>query len=302
MINLFTCVPDQKVKYRNGGTGAYAGISDGEGPYKFMTRTRYNNLKRHAQSGSIAIRGCHHPYDVVEILPVETPEETPMIDLSTCAPGQKVRFENGQIGFVTLSRRQSGNTEMRSVNTGLLNWSWYTLDGIQGKDLPDPEWRIVEILPVEAPAEPPTVDLSTCAYGQKVEYRNGTTGTVRERALSGSFPYRTKHDCILFMLCHNKEGSHTNLSNCAHDVVKIFPLEPLAEQPMPEPTPTLQEMDYKRAYIEIANIISVAFPECEVCTVDMARLIMHENRTLRMALGLPSYKQVSDAIDDEEME
>ena len=65
---------------------------------------------------------------------------------------------------------------------------------------------------------------------------------------------------------------------------------------------TMTELDYKRSYIEIANIISVAFPECEVTTVDMARLIMNENRTLRMALGLPSYKQVSDAIDNEEME
>jgi hypothetical protein len=64
----------------------------------------------------------------------------------------------------------------------------------------------------------------------------------------------------------------------------------------------MTELDYKRSYIEIANIISVAFPECEVTTVDMARLLMNENRTLRMALGLPSYKQVSDAIDDEEVE
>jgi hypothetical protein len=143
-----------------------------------------------------------------------------MIDLSTCVPGQEVRFQNGKFGFVSLStsRRRSGNTEMRSVNTGGLNWSWYTLDGIQGKDLPDPEWRIVEILPVETPEEPP----------------------------------------------------------------------------MPEPTPTPQEMDYKKSYLQIANIISVAFPECEVTTVDMARLLMHENRTLRMALGLPTYEEVED--------
>jgi len=62
----------------------------------------------------------------------------------------------------------------------------------------------------------------------------------------------------------------------------------------------MTELDYKKSYIEIANIISVAFPECEVTTVDMAKLIMNENRTLRMALGLPSYRQVSDAIDEEE--
>ena len=62
----------------------------------------------------------------------------------------------------------------------------------------------------------------------------------------------------------------------------------------------MTELDYKREYLEIANIVSVAFPECEVCTTDMARLIMNENRTLRMALGLPSYRKVSDAIDEEE--
>lgn len=61
-------------------------------------------------------------------------------------------------------------------------------------------------------------------------------------------------------------------------------------------------MDYKREYNEIGNIVSVAFPECEVTLTDMIRLVIHENRTLRMALGLPSYKQVSDAIDNEEME
>ena len=145
-----------------------------------------------------------------------------MIDLFTCVLGQNVRFANGQIGFVTTSRRQSGNTEMWSVSFSETGWWWYTRDGVQGKDLPDPEWRIVEILPVGTPAE--------------------------------------------------------------------------------QPTPTPQEMDYKKSYIEIANIISVAFPECEVTTVDMARLLIHENRTLRLALGLPSYKQVSDAIDEEGME
>jgi hypothetical protein len=48
------------------------------------------------------------------------------------------------------------------------------------------------------------------------------------------------------------------------------------------------------AYIEIAYIISVAFPECEVTTVDMARLLVNENRTLRLALGLPTYEEVED--------
>jgi hypothetical protein len=225
MIDLSTCIPGQQVKYLCGEYGEYIGPTDGDFP-QFRTKKDSGMTFRHTQSGSVPTGGYSYPYDVVKIFPLEPPEEQPVIDLSTCVPGQKVRFQNGQIGFVTTSRRQSGNTEMRSVNTGLLDWSWYTLDGIQCKALPGPEWRIVEILPLETPEEPP----------------------------------------------------------------------------MPEPTPTPQEMDYKKSYIEIANIISVAFPECEVTTVDMAKLIMNENRTLRMALGLPSYKQVSDAIYEEEME
>ena len=80
------------------------------------------------------------------------------------------------------------------------------------------------------------------------------------------------------------------------EIVEILPLETPEEEPMPTP----QEMDYKRAYIEIANIISVAFPECEVTTVDMATLLIHENRTLRLALGLPTYEQVAALTEDHE--
>ena len=148
-----------------------------------------------------------------------------MIDLSTCVPGQKVRFANGEIGKVGNSFTRLGSLKLRTVQSNDHGWCWYTLNG-KDTDLRGPEWQIVVIFPLETPKEPP----------------------------------------------------------------------------MPESTPTPQEMDYKTAYLDIANIIGVAFPECEVCTVDMARLVIHENRTLRMALGLPSYKRVSDAIDDEEME
>ena len=208
MIDLSTCVPNQKVKYRNSEIGAFVGLNGkGEGFFPFLAKTKTGVIQTHTRNGKLFLSVYDYPHDIVEILPLEPP----VIDLSTCVPGQKVRFQNGQIGFVSTSRRRSGNTEMQGVG-GNSTWSWYTLDGIQGKDLPDPEWRIVEILPVETPKE--------------------------------------------------------------------------------QPTPTPQEMDYKSAYIEIANIISVAFPECEVTTVDMARLLIHENRTLRMALGLPTYEQV----------
>lgn len=217
MIDLFTCIPGQKVKYRNGDTGAFVGPNDGgEGSFPFLTEANYSGTTfSHTENGEYNWSGYRHPYDIVEILPIETPEEKPPIDLSTCVPGQKVLLANGKIGTVRESRRRSGTTELCSVKVSDdLLWS-FTLDGSDyTHDFPDPEWQIVEILPVETPAE----------------------------------------------------------------------------QPMPKP----QEMDYKSAYLQIANIISVAFPECEVTTVDMARLLVNENRTLRLALGLPTYEEVED--------
>jgi hypothetical protein len=305
MIDLSTCVPGQKVKYRNGDTGVYAGIFDGEGPYKFMTRTRYNNLPRHAQSGSITIRGCHHPYDVVEILPVETPAEPPTVDLSTCTPGQKVKYRNGNTGtFLGLDGKVYDTYPFLTEANG---WDTYS----HARSGTASDWRygcpcphdIVEILPVETPAEQPMIDLSTCVPGQKVRFQNGQIGFVTtSRRRSGNTEMRSV-GCNLNWAWYTLDGIQgKDLPDPEWRIVEILPVETPEEPPMPEPTPTPQEMDYKAAYIEIANIISVAFPECEVTTVDMARLLMNENRTLRMALGLPSYKQVSDAIYEEEME
>jgi len=138
------------------------------------------------------------------------------------------------------------------------------------------------------------IDLFTCVPGQQVKYLCGEYGEFIGPT-DGDFPqFRTKKDSG--MTFHHTQSGSVPTGGYGHpyDVVKILPVETPAEQPMP------QEMDYKRAYIEVANIISVAFPECEVTTVDMARLIMNENRALRMALGLPSYKRVSDAIYEEE--
>ena len=141
------------------------------------------------------------------------------------------------------------------------------------------------------------IDLCLCVPGQIVKYRNDAFGTYAGSDNNGDtyqFLTRTKYGNLQ---SHTRFG-WISASGVRHpyDVVEILPLETPEEEPMPTP----QEMDYKRAYIEIANIISVAFPECEVCTVDMARLVMNENRTLRMALGLPSYEQVAALTEDYE--
>ncbi len=59
-----------------------------------------------------------------------------------------------------------------------------------------------------------------------------------------------------------------------------------------------QEMDYRQDYLEIASAVAPRFPACEVTTVDMVRLLIHENDTLRLAVGLPLPAQVLEATED----
>jgi hypothetical protein len=57
-------------------------------------------------------------------------------------------------------------------------------------------------------------------------------------------------------------------------------------------------MDYEEAYLQIATLVGAHFPECEVTTVDMVRLLLHEIATLRLALNLPPAKTVLRVLDD----
>jgi len=61
---------------------------------------------------------------------------------------------------------------------------------------------------------------------------------------------------------------------------------------------TQVEMDWEDAYVQIAVMVGAHFPECEVTTVDMVRLLLHENATLRLALNLPPAKTVLRVLDD----
>ena len=60
-----------------------------------------------------------------------------------------------------------------------------------------------------------------------------------------------------------------------------------------------QEMDYKQAYLDIAMEMATIFPRCEVTTVDMVRLLIHENDTLRLALKIPSRRSVVLTLENE---
>ena len=59
-----------------------------------------------------------------------------------------------------------------------------------------------------------------------------------------------------------------------------------------------EEMNYRTAYLEIAEIMFSRFPTCEITTVDMVRMLAFENDTLRMALNIPLAKQVLSATEN----
>jgi hypothetical protein len=60
------------------------------------------------------------------------------------------------------------------------------------------------------------------------------------------------------------------------------------------------EIDYYRAeYLRIASEVSKVYPECEVATLDMVRLLIHEVDTLRMALGIPTRRTVLNKLENE---
>jgi hypothetical protein len=61
----------------------------------------------------------------------------------------------------------------------------------------------------------------------------------------------------------------------------------------------IDEMDYKTEYLKICLEVARIFPECEVTTLDMVRLLIFENETLRMALKIPSSRSVIASIENE---
>jgi hypothetical protein len=64
----------------------------------------------------------------------------------------------------------------------------------------------------------------------------------------------------------------------------------------------IDEMDYKTEYLKVCFEVGRIFPECEVTTLDMVRLLIFENETLRMALKIPSSRCVLASIENEDNE
>ena len=60
-----------------------------------------------------------------------------------------------------------------------------------------------------------------------------------------------------------------------------------------------EEIDYKKEYMSIAMEVGAVYPEGEIATLDMVRLLIHEVDTLRMALNIPTRRAVVLKLDKE---
>lgn len=68
------------------------------------------------------------------------------------------------------------------------------------------------------------IDLSTCVYGQKVEYRNGTTGEYCGLNRNAVYPHITKTSNNQFRI-HKQDGREVDRTENDYDVIEIYPLE-----------------------------------------------------------------------------
>jgi hypothetical protein len=57
-----------------------------------------------------------------------------------------------------------------------------------------------------------------------------------------------------------------------------------------------EEVDYKGEYMAVGATVGACFPECEATTLDLVRLLIHENATYRIALNLPLPAAVLDRV------
>ena len=67
-------------------------------------------------------------------------------------------------------------------------------------------------------------DLSTCVYGQKIEYRDGTTGAYVGLNRNAVYSHITKPATYKY-ISHKQDGHYSNAVEHSFDVVKIYPLE-----------------------------------------------------------------------------
>jgi len=132
----------------------------------------------------------------------------------------------------------------------------------------------------------PAVDLSQFA-GKSITatLRNGNRVTSRlthRPTFSTSYPYDFAG------ILYTRDGRSIQHHERPNDIIAVEEVV-LAPEKATEP---VTEVNYKEKFMQIGTILGEAFPECEISTVDMARLVMDQLKTLRMAAGLPTFDQV----------
>ena len=115
-------------------------------------------------------------YDIVEIIPTETSEETP-IDATKIEVGDKVRLRNGETHTVTdVSHLVDDTYPVEVVWVG--GGCTYTRDGFYWEGYED--YRdIVEIIPAETSEETP-IDVTKIKVGDTVILRSGQKSVVKK--------------------------------------------------------------------------------------------------------------------------
>ena len=88
MIDLSTCVPGQRVKYRDGTTGEYYGVNR-NAVYSHITKPAIYKYISHKQDGHYS-NAVEHSFDVVKIYP----RETQMTDKSTESQVVRTKTDN----------------------------------------------------------------------------------------------------------------------------------------------------------------------------------------------------------------
>ena len=146
-----------------------------------------------------------------------------MIDLSTCIPGQKVEYRDGTTGEYYGVNRNAVYSHI--TKPAIYKYISHKQDGHYSNAV-EHSFDVVKIYPLETPKEPSMIDLSTCVPGQKVEFRNGTTGVYFGFNIYVVYPHMIRPDNELMFITHKKNGHHTDFPDGhGYDVVKIYPLE-----------------------------------------------------------------------------
>jgi len=204
-IDLNTCVPGQKLERRDGICVEYVRkFKDSTSDYPHVA-----GGETYTHDGYYRRSKIEDEWDIVKILPLKSPMN---IDLSTCAPGQKLELRNGNIV------EYEYKLECVSPYRHKINGEDYTDDGLYLLDKKD-LWDVVKILPLEDIE--PAIDLRTCEQGQKVKLRN--RNIVRYKKASGliDYPHLLHNDKF-----YTDEGCYYRSKAVSpHDVMEILPMQ-----------------------------------------------------------------------------